>query len=194
MEKKRTLRKFEYTENTSEYLEVMDDVLLIMNKEFQKEIKKFYSKIKQLGSGLDSVGLAYLIRRLESGDFPQSLKKWHRETLSLWLNARFYDNVLVLPNENYEKLLKNISEDSLEQSYLQETDKIILRLGKVLYISNLNLNSFFLKQTRTKCHPIANNKVCLWLKDDILKAIGERDFRISYHKINKLLPSLMRKF
>ena len=188
------MRKFEYTENTSEYLNMMDTVLLLMNKYFQKEWKKWFENISK-GGGLDDIGYYYLVQRLEQKDFPTSVSGIKKTILELFLTARFYDNSLKLRGSTeYVRKLKEYDQKELKERYGFLTDTLILRESKRAYLISMKANAHFLGLARKHCFPIVNNnRSCLKLKKDIVRSLWDRDFRVSYTKVNDMLKEVLEE-
>ena len=191
---RRKLRKYEYTVNTPQYLEGMDQTMILINKAFRKEISSVYVKIHAEGikSGLNEVGMAYLIKRLEDYDFPH-LKEWNSKTLNLFIRAKHFDNSLVLKGSTtYLKTLKEYDMKEVEAVYRAITDKVIKKISVLVYVSYLKVSNKFLAYTRVHCDFVAPNPAsCVYFKDDIRKAIDSNDFRVSHHKVNNLLSDLL---
>lgn len=192
--KRRKLRKYEYTVNTPDYLDSMDKVLLLIDKEFRKEIGSFYMKvhIEGIKGGLDQIGMAFLIKRLEDNDFPK-LKDWSAKTLSLFIRAKHFDNSLVLKDSTtYLKTLKEFDMNEVEAVYRAKTDKVIKKLSVLVYISYLKIMNKFRAYSKTHCEFVVLEPVsCVYFKEDLRKALNDNDFRVSHHKVNNLLSSFL---
>lgn len=191
----RTLRKFEYTDNSKAYLDTMEKVAILMNKDFRNKIDLWYGKIRveSVRAGLDTVGYHYLIRRLEKADYPTSLSKWDKQTMTMFVKAKFYDNSLRLDGtDQYALILREYEESDLKEHYRVLTDKVIKSLSKQMLLLMVKARIKMLKLTREHCHKVLGRKECLWFKEDIIRAISDRDFRVSYTKVNTLFPSLLR--
>ena len=192
----RTLRKFEYTDNSKAYLDTMDKVAILMNKDFRNKIDLWYGKIRveSVKAGLDTVGYHYLIRRLEKADYPSSMNKWDKQTMTLFVKAKFYDNSLNLSGtDQYALILREYAESDLKEHYRVLKDQVIKSLSKQMYLLMMKAKIKMLQLTRQHCHKVLGNKECLWFKEDIVRAIGDKDFRVSYNKVNNLFASLLRK-
>lgn len=194
--KNRYLRKYEYTDNSKSYLDSLDKVALLMDKEISTKINLWYLKVYQESiQKLDIIGYHYLLERLIQDDLPNQLTKWDKEMMSNFMYARYYDNSLSLPKKEDRvfREMKDIDRQELENIYRESADKIIIALSKHLRIYTLKMKTTFLKLSRTHCRKVLDKKGCLYFKEDLIKAIDDRDFRVSYHKVNDLFTNIMRK-
>lgn len=196
MSKNRYLRKYEYTDNSKAYLDSLDKVALLMDKEIALKVNLWYMKIYQESiKKLDLVGYHYLLDRLIKEDLPNQLGNWEKKMFSLYMRARYYDNSISLykKEDRVFRMMKDLDPQEVKSIYHSETDKVILLLAKHLRISTIKISTTFLKLTRTHCHKATDHKTCLYFKDDLLRAIDDRDFRVSYHKVNDLFTNILRK-
>lgn len=193
----RRLRKYEYTDNSRAYLNSLDKVMLLMDKEIKLKINLWYLKIYQesMNMGLDLIGYHYLLERLEKREYPIQITKNTKETMTLFLNARFYDNSLKIHNKSDLVLreMKGYSRSELKEHYGKLTDTILVRLSKHLEIYLMKIGAKMFQLTTQHCRKVVDRKTCLYFKDDMIKSIGDRDFRVSYNKVNTLFTEIMRK-
>lgn len=192
----RVLRKFEYTDNSKAYLDSIEKVSFLMNKDFINNIHIYYGKIRveRVKAGLDSIGYHYLIRRLERGDYPPFMSKWEKSVTTLFIKAKFHDLSLSLDGSaQYALVLKGCSDQHLKEHYRVVTDQVFKNLIKHMRLLTLKSKVKMLQLTRQHCHKILSNKDCLWFKDDIIRAVGDGDFRISYNRLNRYFSAFLTK-
>jgi len=193
----RHLRKFEYQDNSKTYLDNLDKTILLMDKEIASKIKLWYLKMYQVSiqNGLGTIGYHYLLERMEKRDFPSQMPQSDRDTVALFLNARFYDNSLKIMKKNDLVLreMKDYSREELKRDFQALSDKVMLLLVKHLKIFIIKMGITLATLSRKNCITVIDRKTCLFFKEDMIRAVADRDFRVSYQKVNTLFTDIMRK-
>ena len=115
------------------------------------------------------------------------------------IRARFFDTALHF-DTNYHIELKrcfdheDCDEKSLDHWYGNLADQAFKLLNKEAYHLMIKANKYFLDLVKIYCRnllSVSDKRSCLYFKQDIIRAIVDRDYRVSHHKVSNLLSSFL---